>query len=41
MIEEEMTGDPDIDIIDLDTCSPTTELHEIIQQKEAENSLLQ
>ena len=36
-----MTGDPDIDIIDLDTRSPTTELHEVIQQKEAENRLLQ
>ena len=30
MVEEEMTGDPDIDIIDLDTRSPTSELHEAI-----------
>lgn len=36
-----MTGDPDIDIIDLDTRSPTLELHEVIQQKEAKNLLLQ
>lgn len=41
MIEEEMTGDVDIDIIDLDTRSPTSELQETIQQKEAENRLLQ
>ena len=41
MIEEGLSGDPDIDIIDLDTRSPSTELHEIIQQKEAENRLLQ
>ena len=41
MIEEEMTGDVDIDIIDLDTRSPTSELQETIQQKEAENILLQ
>lgn len=36
-----MTSDPDIDIIDLDTRFPTMELHEVIQQKEAENRLLQ
>jgi len=41
MIEEGLSGDPDIDIIDLDTRSPSSELHEIIQQKEAENRLLQ
>ena len=41
MVEEEMAGDPDIDIIDLDTSSPTSELQEVIQQKEAENRLLQ
>jgi len=41
MIEEEMTGDPDIDIIDIDIHSPSTKLHEVIQQKEAENHLLQ
>lgn len=41
MIEEEMTGDVDIDIIDLDTRSPTSEIQETIQQKEAENCLLQ
>ena len=36
-----MVGDTDIDIIDLDTRSPTSDLQEIIQQKEAENRLLQ
>lgn len=41
MIEGEMTGDIDIDIIDLDTRSPTSEFQEAIQQKEAENRLLQ
>lgn len=41
MIEEEITGDVDIDNIDLDTRSPTSELQETIQQKEAENRLLQ
>ena len=41
MVEEEMTSDPDIDIIDLDTRSPTPDLHDVIQQKEAENLLLQ
>ena len=41
MIEDGLLGDPDIDIIDLDTRSPSSELHEIIQQKEAENCLLQ
>jgi hypothetical protein len=30
MIEEGLSGDPDIDIIDLDTCSPSSELREII-----------
>ena len=41
MIEEGFSGDPDIDIIDLDTRSPSSELKEIIQQREAENRLLQ
>lgn len=41
MVEEEMAGYIDIDIIDLDTLSPTSDLQEIIQQKEAENHLLQ
>jgi len=41
MVEEEMTGDPNIDIIDLDTRSPTPDLHDVIQQKESENLLLQ
>ena len=41
MIEEGLSGDPDIDIIDLDTRSPSSELKEIIQQQEVENRLLQ
>ena len=41
MIEEGLSGDPDIDIIDLDTRFPSSELKEIIQQREDENRLLQ
>jgi len=41
MIEEGLSGDPDIDIIDLDISSPSSELREIIQQQKAENHLLQ
>lgn len=41
MIEEGLSGDPDIDIIDLDISSPSSELKEIIQQQKAENHLLQ
>ena len=41
MIDEGPSGDPDIDIIDLDISSPSSELKEIIQQQKAENRLLQ
>jgi len=40
-IEEGLSGDPDIDIIDLDIRSPSLELKEIIQQQKAENDSLQ
>jgi len=39
--DEGPSGDPDTDIIDLDICSPSLELKEIIQQQKAENRLLQ
>lgn len=32
MIEEGLSGDPDIDIIDLDVCFPSSELKEIIRE---------
>jgi len=41
MIDEGPSGDPDIDIIDLDISSSSSELREIIQQQKAENHLLQ
>jgi len=41
MFDEGRLGDPDIDIIDLDTSSPSSELKEIIRQQKAENHLLQ
>ena len=41
MIEEGLSGDPDIDIIDLDISSLSSELKEIIQQQKAKNRLLQ
>jgi len=41
MVEEERAGDTHVDIIDLDARSPTSDLHEIIRQREAENRLLQ
>ena len=39
--EEERSIDMPVDIIDLDARSPTSDLHEIIRQREAENRLLQ
>ena len=41
MVEKERAGDTQVDIIDLDARSPTSDLHEIIRQREAENRLLQ
>ena len=41
MIDEGPSGDPDIDIVDLDISSPSLEPKEIIQQLRAENDLLQ
>lgn len=41
MTEEERAIDMPVDIIDLDARSPTSDLHEIIRQREAENRLLQ
>jgi len=41
MFDEGPSGGPDIDIIDLDISSPSSELKEIIQQQKAENHLLQ
>ena len=41
MTEEERAGDTQVDIIDLDAHFPTSDLHEIIRQREAENRLLQ
>ena len=41
MFDEGPSGDPDTDIIDLDTRSPRSELKEIIRQQKAENHLLQ
>ena len=41
MTEEEGAGDTQVDIINLDARSPTSDLHEIIRQREAENHLLQ
>jgi len=40
MFDEVPSGDPDIDIIDLDISSPSLELKEIIQQQKAKNHLL-
>jgi len=40
MIEEGLSGDPDIDIIELDTCSPSSELREIIREQRTENESL-
>ena len=41
MIVEGPSGDPDIDIVDLDISSPSPEPKEMIQQLRAENDLLQ
>ena len=41
MVEDERVGDTHHDFIDLDARSPTSDLHEIIRQREAENRLLQ
>ena len=40
MIEEGLSGDPNIDIIDLDTRSPSSELKEIIREQRTENESL-
>ena len=40
MIEEGLSGDPDIDIIDLDAYSPSSELKEIIREQRTENESL-
>ena len=41
MFDEGPSGDPDTDIIELDTSSPSSELKEIIRQQRVENHLLQ
>ena len=40
MIEEGLSGDPDIDIIDLDAGSPSSELKDIIREQRTENESL-